>query len=172
MDGDSGDEFSGVKTLAQATKRKFDYSFSSSSENEENADEEAKGSSDGDESADEIKQALFVQKPQPRASLSDQDDEDSDPAVDEKAGAGSIMVQARANQDGEDIPIHRKVIDEADMSAEEQQTARSFLSKKDKDSEDAAADDDDSADGDSTVSPSPVKRQQMPSNLLDGDDSS
>ena len=63
MDEDSGEEFS-AKALQQATKRKFDYSFSSSSENEnDNGEEENKDYSEGDESADDIKEALFVQKP-------------------------------------------------------------------------------------------------------------
>ena len=86
-----GDEF-GSKALHLAAKRKFDYSFSSSS------DEEVK-EFDG-ESADEIEQALFVERPI-------------------KSAQAELV-------EGEQIPIHRKVIAEDDSA--EEQTARSFQS--------------------------------------------
>ena len=53
----SAEEFT-QKAMRQATKRKFDYSFSSSSDEERKQDSEEED--DDDESADEIKEALLV----------------------------------------------------------------------------------------------------------------
>ena len=91
MADDSGEEEFGAKALHQAQKRKFDYSFSSSSN-----DEEDKLASD-EESADEIKQALLVQKPN-QSSVQDK-----------PYGAAA----------DDEIPIHSKVIAEEEASEAE-----------------------------------------------------
>ena len=62
MEEDSGEDF-GAKALNNATKRKFDYSFSSSDEED---DEEAK---DSDDSVEEIKHALMIKKPLQQSAL-------------------------------------------------------------------------------------------------------
>lgn len=90
-DSDPEEEF-GAKALNVATKRKFDYSFSSSTDEDP---EETKN--DSDDSVDEIKDALMVQKPSAYAT------------------AAAQQSSALAMHD----PIHNKVIAEEDASEEE-----------------------------------------------------
>ena len=122
MEDDPAEERFGAKALqAHVAKRKFDYSFSSSSsgEKDDNSDEqevaeEFKGNdesyksgnaySDGNESSEdnEIKEALLAQKmPQPG-----------------DGGLGNGSVSSNIMMDTE-IPIHSKVIAEEEASADE-----------------------------------------------------
>ena len=57
MNEDSGEENFRAKAMNIASKRKFDYSFSSTDEEDEDA-------KDSDDSIDEIKTALVVNNPQ------------------------------------------------------------------------------------------------------------
>ena len=110
MEEDSGEDDFGARVIQKATKRKFDYSFSSSSEEEAAQDEDEEGK-DSDASADDLKEALFVQPPAPKSITLE-----------------GIVPPDTAEHNMENIPIHSKIIAEEEASADDEYTARSFQS--------------------------------------------